>query len=57
MRTVHDLRSDRRDAALACAVARESARPDEFLHYPVRKLVNSTRNDGPELIEPLESVA
>jgi len=25
-----------------------------FTHFPVRKLVNSTRNDGPELIEPLE---
>jgi putative SOS response-associated peptidase YedK len=45
------------DAERASALARESPRPEELVHYPVRKLVNSTRNDGPELIEPLESVA
>lgn len=46
-----------KDAAQASALARESARPEEFVHHPVRKLVNSTRNDGPELIEPLESAS
>ena len=46
-----------KDAAQASALARESARLEELVHYPVRKLVNSTRNDGPELIEPLESAA
>ena len=52
----HDRWLDRnlKDAAQASAIARESARPAEFMHYPVRKLVNSVRNDGPELLEPLE---
>ena len=43
-----------RDPAQASAIARDSQRPGDFTHFPVRKLVNSTRNDGPELIEPLE---
>ena len=43
-----------RDAAQACAIARAGQSVDAFTHFPVRKLVNSTRNDGPELIEPLE---
>ena len=43
-----------RDAARASAIARAGQRFDAFIHFPVRKLVNSTRNDGPELIEPLE---
>jgi putative SOS response-associated peptidase YedK len=38
----------------AAALARESQHPGAFTHFPVRKLVNSTRNDGPELLEPLE---
>jgi putative SOS response-associated peptidase YedK len=46
-----------KDAERASALAREGARPEELVHYPVRKLVNSTRNDGPELIEPLQSSA
>ena len=52
----HDAWLDRdlKDPAQAVALARESQHPDAFTHYPVRKLVNSTRNDGPELIEPLE---
>jgi len=44
-----------KDAQRASALARQSARPGELVHFAVRKLVNSTRNDGPELIEPLES--
>ena len=53
----HDRWLDRnlKDPAQASALARESQHPDAFTHYPVRRLVNSTRNDGPELIEPLES--
>jgi putative SOS response-associated peptidase YedK len=43
-----------RDAARASAIARAGQRFDAFIHFPVRKLVNSTRNDGPDLIEPLE---
>ena len=43
-----------RDAAQAIALAREHQSADAFTHFPVRKLVNSTRNDGPDLIEPLE---
>ena len=52
----HDRWLDRtlKDPAQASAIARASQHPDAFTHYPVRKLVNSTRNDGPELIEPLE---
>jgi putative SOS response-associated peptidase YedK len=46
-----------KDAQRASELARAAARPDELVHYPVRKLVNSTRNDGPELIEPLQSGA
>jgi len=46
-----------KDAQRASVLARESPKPEEFVHFPVRKLVNSTRNDGPELIEPLESAA
>jgi putative SOS response-associated peptidase YedK len=53
---LHDRWLDRslKDAAQASALVRESQRPEAFIHFPVRKLVNSTRNDGPELIEPLE---
>jgi putative SOS response-associated peptidase YedK len=43
-----------KDPAKATALARENQYPGAFTHFPVRKLVNSTRNDGPELIEPLE---
>ena len=52
----HDAWLDRalRDPAQASAIARDRQRPEVFTHFPVRKLVNSTRNDGPELIEPLE---
>jgi len=52
----HDRWLDRnlKDPAQASVLARENLRPDAFTHFPVRKLVNSTRNDGPELIEPLE---
>jgi putative SOS response-associated peptidase YedK len=52
----HDAWLDRemKDPAQAAALARESQHTDAFTHFPVRKLVNSTRNDGPELIEPLE---
>jgi putative SOS response-associated peptidase YedK len=52
----HDRWLDRnlKDPVQASTLARESLRPDAFTHFPVRKLVNSTRNDGPELIEPLE---
>jgi putative SOS response-associated peptidase YedK len=53
---VHDRWLDRtlKDPARASELARESQRPDAFIHFAVRKLVNSTRNDGPELIEPME---
>lgn len=53
----HDAWLDRglKDPAQACALARERTTPDAFTHFPVRKLVNSTRNDGPELIEPLDN--
>jgi len=52
----HDAWLDRKlkDPEQASAIARASPRPDEFTHFTVRKLVNSTRNDGPQLIEPLE---
>jgi putative SOS response-associated peptidase YedK len=52
----HDAWLDRalKDPARAATLARDSQRPDAFTHFPVRKLVNSTRNDGPELIEPIE---
>ena len=52
----HDAWLDRAltDPAQASALARARQTPDAFTHFPVRKLVNSTRNDGPELIEPLE---
>jgi putative SOS response-associated peptidase YedK len=52
----HDRWLDRnlKDPAQASALARETQHPDAFTHFPVRRLVNSTRNDGPELIEPLE---
>jgi putative SOS response-associated peptidase YedK len=40
------------DAAKVGALARERPRPQEFVHYAVRKLVNSAKNEGPELIEP-----
>jgi len=43
-----------RDAAQASALAREHQSVDAFTQFPVCKLVNSTRNDGPELIEPLD---
>jgi len=51
----HDAWLDRalKDAAQASVLARDRQIPDAFTHFPVRKLVNSTRNDGPELIEPL----
>jgi putative SOS response-associated peptidase YedK len=42
------------DPAQATALVREQS-PDAFIHFAVRKLVNSTRNDGPELIEPLDN--
>ena len=52
----HDAWLDRtlKDPAKVAALARDSQRPDAFTHFTVRKLVNSTRNDGPELIEPLD---
>jgi putative SOS response-associated peptidase YedK len=37
----------------ATAFAREHAIAREIAHYPVSKRVNSARNEGPELIEPL----
>jgi putative SOS response-associated peptidase YedK len=37
----------------ATAFAREHAIAQEIAHYPVSKRVNSARNEGPELIEPL----
>ena len=43
-----------KDPARASALACERQAVDAFTHFPVRKLVNSTRNDGPELIEPLK---
>ena len=51
----HDAWLDRalKDPAQASALARDRQAPDAFTHFPVCKLVNSTRNDGPELIEPL----
>lgn len=52
----HDQWLDRnlKDPAKASGLLRAHLQPDAFTHFPVRKLVNSTRNDGPELIEPLE---
>ena len=52
----HDRWLDRalKNPVQASALAQNSQRPGEFTHFAVRKLVNSTRNDGPELIEPLE---
>ena len=52
----HDAWLDRalKDPAKVAELARNSQRPEAFTHFPVRKLVNSTRNDGSELIEPLE---
>jgi putative SOS response-associated peptidase YedK len=55
----HEAWLDRRlkDPAQASALALGRQTPDAFTHFAVRKLVNSTRNDGPELIEPLEKGA
>jgi putative SOS response-associated peptidase YedK len=51
----HDAWLDRalKDAAQASVLARSGQSADALTHFPVRKLVNSARNDGPELIEPL----
>jgi putative SOS response-associated peptidase YedK len=40
------------DSATAAELARERSEPAGFVHYAVRSLVNSARNEGPELIEP-----
>ena len=40
------------DSAKVTALARERPVPQDFLHYAVRRLVNSAKNEGPELIEP-----
>jgi len=42
------------DADEVVAIAREHALYEEFEHYPVRTLVNSSRAEGEELVEPLE---
>jgi putative SOS response-associated peptidase YedK len=42
------------DAEQVVGMAREHARSAEFEHYPVRTLVNSSRAEGEELIEPLD---
>jgi putative SOS response-associated peptidase YedK len=36
------------------ALAQARVRPETFAHWKVRLLVNDTRLDGPELIEPME---
>lgn len=45
-----------KDTSKAGALARARTMPDAFTHFPVRQLVNSARNEGPELIEPAEEV-
>lgn len=40
------------DAAAVTSLARERPVPQDFVHYAVRRLVNSAKNEGPELIEP-----
>lgn len=40
------------DAATVTSLARERPVPQDFVHYAVRRLVNSAKNEGPELIEP-----
>lgn len=42
-----------KDTSVVTAMALEPMAPEEFRHYPVSKRVNSARNEGPELIEPL----
>jgi putative SOS response-associated peptidase YedK len=41
------------DADKVVEIAREHAQFEEFAHHPVRTLVNSSRAEGEELIEPL----
>ena len=57
--SAHSLWLDRKltDAAKVRAIADAHAVPGEFTHYRVRLLVNNTRADGPELIEPLDAGA
>jgi len=43
-----------KDPAQASVLARDHQIAGAFTHFAVRKLVNSTRNDGPQLVEPLE---
>lgn len=43
-----------KDSSKASVLARSRTMPDAFTHFPVRKLVNSARNEGPELIEPAD---
>ncbi len=43
------------DAEKVKEIAAMRAKPEEFAHWKVRLLVNNTRIDGPELIEPLEA--
>lgn len=43
------------DAARATALALAPMAPEDFEHYPVSRRVNSTRNEGPDLIEPLRA--
>jgi len=43
-----------KDSSMASALARARTMSDAFTHFPVRKLVNSARNEGPELIEPAQ---
>jgi putative SOS response-associated peptidase YedK len=42
------------DAEEVKRIADSRAKPEEFAHWKVRTLVNNTKIDGPELIEPLE---
>lgn len=39
----------------ATAFAHAHALVREFIHYPVSKRVNNARNEGPELLEPLQA--
>ncbi len=45
------------DAAVASAMALEPMAPGDFEHFPVSRRVNSARNEGPDLIEPLRAPA
>jgi putative SOS response-associated peptidase YedK len=43
------------DPAKAKAIADRRVPPSEFAHWKVRLLVNNSKADGPELVEPLET--